>query len=99
MRGGDGDIAYPAPWAATVETSFVEPPEIYRQRLAAAGFVLEQERNRRDFALALGRQMRERVAKHGLPPLGLHTLMGPETPLRLVNVMQALETASSRRSK
>ena len=91
MRAGDGAIPYPTPWAATAETSFVEPADTYRRQLAAAGFTIEQERDRRDFSLKLGREMRENAASHGVPPLGLHILMGPATPERLGNVMSALE--------
>lgn len=91
MRAGDGEISYPVPWAATEATSFVEPASTYRRLLAAAGFELEHERNRRDFVLALAREMRERAAKQGPPPLGPHILMGAATPVRLGNVMSALE--------
>ena len=59
--------------------------------LAAAGFTLAAERNRRDFVLNLGREMRARAAEHGAPPLGPHIIMGPAAPERLRNVMGALE--------
>ncbi|MGO4573441.1 class I SAM-dependent methyltransferase [Microvirga sp. 2TAF3] len=87
----DDALPYPMPWAATPETSFVEPVDTYRSLLTAAGFTVEKERNRRDFALKLGREMRENAAMHGAPPLGLHILMGPATPERLGNVMRTLE--------
>lgn len=91
MRMGDGEIPYPMPWATTSATSFVATPETYRQLLAAAGFEIETEHNRRDFTLKLGREMRENAAKHGASPLSLHTLMGPATAQRLGNVMSTLE--------
>ena len=47
--------------------------------------------HRRDFALALARKMREDAERHGPPPRGMHTLMGPATKERLDNVMAALE--------
>lgn len=90
MNVNGGTIPYPMPWAAMVDTSFVEAPEIYRTLLGKAGFVVESEKNRRDMALTLGREMRENAAKHGLPPLGLHTIMGPAAQPRLVNVMATL---------
>jgi hypothetical protein len=40
---------------------------------------------------ALGKAMREKTAKDGPPPLGLHILMGPATPRTLQNVMSTLE--------
>ncbi|MGK9169184.1 methyltransferase domain-containing protein [Inquilinus limosus] len=91
MRAGQGDLRYPMPWAATTETSFVEPPETYRRLLGEAGFAIEAEHDRSALALTLGREMRERVAIQGAPPLGLHILMGPATPERMGNVMAALE--------
>lgn len=91
MRASDGEIPYPMPWAQTIETSFVETPDTYRKLLADAGFKIEREENRRDFVLALAREMREKVAVHGAPPLGLHVLMGPASRERLGNVMATLE--------
>ena len=38
MRTGDGEIAYPVPWATTAATSFLAQPAQYRQALEAAGF-------------------------------------------------------------
>lgn len=91
MRAEAGEIPYPMPWAQAPDTSFVEAPETYRRLLAAAGFRIEREENRREFALKLAREMREKVAVHGAPPLGLHVLMGPASKERLGNVMSTLE--------
>ncbi|MEP0323094.1 class I SAM-dependent methyltransferase [Bauldia litoralis] len=91
MRVDDGEIPYPMPWAATVETSFVETVDTYRDLLAAAGFAIESQTDRGDLARDLGRRMREKAAADGPPPLGLHTVMGPATPERLGNVMKTLE--------
>ena len=91
MRAGEGEIPYPMPWAQTAETSFVETPDVYRELLQQAGFTIEREVNRRDFVLALAKEMKEKVAIHGAPPLGLHTLMGPASRERLGNVMAMAE--------
>jgi SAM-dependent methyltransferase len=91
MRMGEGDLPYPMPWAATPETSFVEPPETYRRLLGQAGFTIEAEHDRSDLARRLGREMRERAAAQGPSPLGPHLLMGPAAPQRVANVMAALE--------
>lgn len=94
MRANDGELPYPMPWAQTIETSFVETPDAYRKLLTDAGFKIEREENRRDFVLALAREMREKVAIHGAPPLGVHVLMGPASRERLGNVMVTLERGS-----
>ncbi|MGA8294172.1 MAG: class I SAM-dependent methyltransferase, partial [Rhodoplanes sp.] len=91
MLIGDGEIAYPMPWAMSAATSFLETPAAYRALLAAQGFAIEKERDWRETALQLGRKMRERTAQQGIPPLGLHILMGPSTPQRMANVIRALE--------
>ena len=91
MRIGEGELPFPMPWAATEATSFVERPETYRQLLAASGFEIEKQRNRRDFSLALGREIREKVAREGMPALGPQILMGAAMPERLGNVMTVLE--------
>ena len=91
MQVAPGDLPYPMPWAATLESSFVETPETYKALLQAAGFAIESETDRGDMARELGRQMSDRVARDGPPPLGLHTLMGPATPERLGNVMKTLQ--------
>ncbi len=91
MRADPGEIPFPMPWAQTPSTSFVETPETYRRLLTAAGFRIEREENRREFALALAREMREKVAIHGAPPLSLHILMGPASRERLANVFGTLE--------
>jgi ubiquinone/menaquinone biosynthesis C-methylase UbiE len=90
MQIGEGEIPFPMPWAMTQATSFVERPETYRRLLEAGGFEIEKERNRRDFALALGREMREKVAREGMPALGPH-ILGADMPQRIGNVMTVLE--------
>jgi ubiquinone/menaquinone biosynthesis C-methylase UbiE len=91
MRVSGGDLAYPMPWAATPVTSFVETPAAYRAFLEAARFSIETERDRGDFVKTLIAKMRDDIAKHGPPKLGLHVLMGPEAKPRLANVFAALE--------
>ncbi|MXP63767.1 class I SAM-dependent methyltransferase [Roseomonas sp. M0104] len=84
-------LPYPMPWADGTATSFVETAETYRRLLAEAGFTLEQEEDRSELALRLGREMRERATQTGRPPLGLHVVMGEGTQQRLANAMDALE--------
>ncbi len=94
MRVADGDIPHPMPWAATAETSFVETPQTYRRLLAAAGFAVDDAIDRTAQVLAIGRAMRERAAHGGVPPLGLHVLIGPTARERTGNVMRTLEAGT-----
>src|ERR1700751_597657 len=51
MRGGDGALEFPLPWALSPETSFVASAEDYRNFLQMAGFGLDYRRERRQFAI------------------------------------------------
>ncbi|UPK31282.1 class I SAM-dependent methyltransferase [Bradyrhizobium sp. 195] len=88
MRTGDGELTYPVPWATTASSSAVAKPAEYRDALQQAGFTVVAERNRRDFALAFFDQLRARTAAAGgPPPLGLHILMGRNTPDKVQNMI------------
>lgn len=91
MREGEGALAYPVPWAAGPETSFVESSATYTRLLAAAGFEVLAQRSRREFAITFFRELRARIAQSGAPPLGLHLLMGATTSQKIANMVNALE--------
>jgi ubiquinone/menaquinone biosynthesis C-methylase UbiE len=88
MRTGPGELAYPVPWATTPDLSAVATPERYKKALEEAGFTVIAERNRRDFALAFFADLRAKMAAAGgPPPLGLHVLMGKNTPEKVQNMI------------
>jgi SAM-dependent methyltransferase len=91
MRTGDGDLAFPVPWARTARTSFVVRPGAYRRRLDCSGFDLAHERDRGDFAIDFFRDMRARIAEKGTPPLGLHIVMGKDFQDKTGNMIANLE--------
>jgi ubiquinone/menaquinone biosynthesis C-methylase UbiE len=95
MREAEGDLKFPVPWASAQEMSFVESAATYTELLRAAGFEIEKQRSRRDFALAFFAKMREIVAavaaSGGPPPLGLPILMGPSAPVKVGNLMSMIE--------
>jgi SAM-dependent methyltransferase len=95
MRVGGADLAYPVPWASSAEGSAVGSPAEYKEALAAAGFRIVAERNRRDFALEFfARLQPATVASEGPPPLGLHILMGETAPAKIRNVIQGISENS-----
>jgi ubiquinone/menaquinone biosynthesis C-methylase UbiE len=91
LRAGPGDVTLPVPWASSVATSYLADEATYRHLLERAGFAVEKTRNRRDFALDFFRELRERIAGSGPPPLGLHILMGPEASRKVANMTRAIE--------
>ena len=91
MRLGAGGLSYPVPWAGGPETSFVADAATYRRLLEAAGFEVLKERNRRDFALEIFRQMRARGASGRPAPLGLHIVMGDNAAQKVANMMNDID--------
>jgi SAM-dependent methyltransferase len=91
MREGDGELAFPVPWAEIAQTSFVERPETYKDLLTAAGFEVLKRRSRRDFAIDVFRALRARIADSGPPPLGIHLLMGATAPQKIANMVAMIE--------
>jgi SAM-dependent methyltransferase len=95
MRIADGELHYPMLWARTDETSFVETPQSYSSLLSGAGFAVISETSRRDMSLRLALERRAEVERNGLPPLGLHTLIGEAAAHeRLGNVFTSLAAAT-----
>jgi ubiquinone/menaquinone biosynthesis C-methylase UbiE len=91
-ESGEGELSFPVPWAASLEASFVESAATYRRLLEGAGFAVEKERSRREFAIEFFRQMRARATETGgPPPLGLHILMGAAAPQKVANMIDNLE--------
>ncbi len=81
MRVGDGDLAFPMPWAEDETSSFVETRERYAELLRAAGFRIEADEDRT-----------AAVAAAGPPAAGALTpgdLFGPEFAERIGNNLAA----------
>ena len=89
MRTSDGTLGFPVPWAQTSETSFLATVDDYRQNLQAAGFRIEHQRDRRQFALEFMQRMMAQ-SKSGPPLLSVNVLMGEQAPVMLKNVNMAI---------
>ena len=89
MRIGKGELTYPVPWATTSATSAVVTPGQYKEALQKAGFTIDAERNRRDFAITFFEQLRSKtVVSKKPPPLGLHILMGEDAATKVKNMIE-----------
>ncbi|MBD0275325.1 MAG: class I SAM-dependent methyltransferase [Acetobacteraceae bacterium] len=91
MRLGPGALDFPLPWASEAGASFVAEPAAYRDALRAAGFAVEAERDRRDFALDALRRQQAQAARAGFPALGTHLLMGEDYPRKIANQTASVE--------
>ena len=91
MRTSPGDLTFPVPWARTAESSFVVAPDDYHRLLRGAGFEMQKERERRAFAIEFFKRMQARVTESGLPPLGLHIVMGADFRDKVRNMAANIE--------
>lgn len=87
LRSGEGEMAYPVPWAPNRDVSFVEDMKLYRNALTDAGFRVERDRRRRAFAIEFMERGMARAAQGQAPVLGLNLLMGDLAPVMLKNVL------------
>ena len=93
MAASKEKFSFPVPWAPTEETSFVSARDAYRKALRAAGFEVEHERDRRQFAIEFTQKMFAEAAG-GPPALGLHLLMGEKAPMMLKNIFEAMQAGT-----
>lgn len=87
MRTSDGELTFPVPWSSNPDDSALGTLEDYKQALQAAGFTIVSERNRHDFAVAFFDRLQASSAG-GLPPLGLHIIMGANAPQKIANMVE-----------
>lgn len=87
LRSGEGEMAYPVPWALTRDVSFVEDLKLYRNALAGAGFRVERDKGRKAFAIEFIERGIARAAQGQAPVLGLNLLMGDLAPVMIKNVL------------
>lgn len=91
MRTGDGEPAFPVPWASSAESSFVESQAAYEAALLAAGFSITSATRHDGLATAFVDTSKQGTAGTGPPPVGLHLVMGPSTPQKIANLVAAVE--------
>lgn len=90
MRRADGEVAYPVPWAASAATSHLATAADYRRAAEQAGFEVTAEEDRSAFADEFFARIRSATPS----PLGIHLLMGVETPTKVANMVAAVEAGT-----
>jgi SAM-dependent methyltransferase len=92
MQVGSGEMEYPAPWAASGNTSSLASPQDYRTGLKEAGFNILATRERGDFAVEFFENMKRRMTETTEEPLlGLHVLMGGDAKTKVANVLTSIK--------
>ncbi|MEX0921158.1 MAG: methyltransferase domain-containing protein [Rhodovibrionaceae bacterium] len=84
LAGEGGAPHFPLPWARDPAHSHLIAPEALRETLSAAGFEVQHWRERSADGLAWFTAAEEHFAAKGLPPLGLHLLLGEEDFLAMI---------------
>jgi SAM-dependent methyltransferase len=92
MKLGEGEPAYPVPWAETPATSHLTTAEEMRGLLDVAGFDLREVEDRSDFARAFFQDaLAAAAASDGPPPLGIHLILGASAPEKFRNMLNNIE--------
>ena len=88
VAGPSGPPHFPAPWAQTPDESALVSAHALRAGLEAAGFVIRTWQD----VTAETRAWAERQATRPIvpSPLGIHLILGPDTPRMLANVRRSL---------
>jgi SAM-dependent methyltransferase len=95
VRGKEGDVLYPTPWAATAAQSFLSTAEETRNGLRSEGFEVELVRNDLQRALDFGARSRAMVERGEKPPYRANALVhGDAAGATLANVARAYRGGS-----
>jgi SAM-dependent methyltransferase len=88
--GPAGEPWFPAPWATTRDTSFLQTPEAMRADLTAAGFEIVDFSDITPGILEAQRRLRERNDK-GVTPVAVDIIMGERAAEMKINAMRTIE--------
>jgi len=91
LAGPGGEVIFPVPWARTARTSFLANPAELEEVLLASGFTIESWLDDTERATEWFARLAGRIADNGLPPLGIHLLLGEDFPTMAGNQRRNLE--------
>ena len=89
--GPNGPPEFPVPWAAVPENSFLVTDEETRRDLFAAGFEVLTFHDTTQATMSANAAMRQKMQAEGLPPTGMHVLMGERFLQLQINSLRAME--------
>lgn len=91
VAGPGGPPLFPVPWASGPATSFLSSEAETRADVEAAGFEILSLRSTVADTLPKQVAYRRRLESEGLPPLGMHVLMGERMRELQINSIRSLE--------
>jgi SAM-dependent methyltransferase len=91
MKGENDGLKYPVPWAETPATSHLTTPQEMQVLLRDAGFEVREVQDRTAFGIAFFRESLAGTAA-GVPPLGLHIVMGATAREKFTNMLANMES-------
>lgn len=94
--GPNGPPEFPVPWAAVPEESFLATDEDTHRELTETGFTMVSLRDATQENLAAQTALRRKVEVEGLPPLGMHVLIGNRLRQQRLNSYNALRDGRAR---
>lgn len=93
MKGPSEVLRFPVPWAETPATSHLTTPDEMRALLGDAGFEVMEAEDRTQFAIDFfSRSLASSSA--GVPPLGLHIVMGASAREKFQNMLASLQSGA-----
>jgi ubiquinone/menaquinone biosynthesis C-methylase UbiE len=84
------EVYYPTPWASDSSLSHLVTRDEHRTLLLDAGMVIQQSIDETSKSLHFLDRLFEKIQRDGLPPVGLHLLMGGAYEERIGNLYRSL---------
>jgi SAM-dependent methyltransferase len=84
-------VYFPVPWAQDSSMSFLVPPELFRDAITSAGFVIDAWNDKTDLARKAFVHMTEPSGEPDLPELGVHLLVGNDILTKAYNLHRNLD--------
>jgi len=94
--GPNGPPEFPVPWAATPAESFLATDADTHRDLTASGFAMVSFRDATPEYFAALTALRCKIEAEGLPPLGMHVLIGDRLRPQRLNFYHALRDGRAR---
>jgi SAM-dependent methyltransferase len=88
FAGDGGPLHFPVPWAEDASISFLATPAQVKTMLEGSGFVVREWVDTTQASLQWTLGVIERVKASGMPPLGIHLLMGATAKAKIETVVR-----------